>query len=94
MSRIVCCLAALGSNNLLCSYEPRFRSRNYNEYNLYFLLKHKQQYFRNSFFVRSASLWNSLPADLKICGSLNSFKISIRKHYVSKLTSYSPPGFT
>jgi hypothetical protein len=86
-------LIPMDVNNFLL-YEPGFRSRNYNENNYYFLLKHKQQYFRNSFFVRSASLWNSLPADLKICGSLNSFKISIRKHYVSKLTSYSPPGFT
>jgi hypothetical protein len=87
-------LIPMDVNNFLCSYEPGFRSRNYNENNDYFLLKHKQQYFRNSFFVRSASLWRSLPADLKICGSLHSFKISIRKHYVSKLTSYSPPGFT
>jgi hypothetical protein len=86
-------LIPMDVNNFLL-YEPGFRSRNYNENNYYFLLKHKQQYFRNSFFVRSESLWNSLPADLKICGSLNSFKISIRKHYVSKLTSYSPPGFT
>jgi hypothetical protein len=87
-------LIPMDVNNFLCSYEPGFRSPNYNENNYYFLLKHKQQYFRNSFFVRSASLWNSLPADPKICGSLHSFKISIRKHYVSKLTSYSPPGFT
>jgi hypothetical protein len=59
-------------NNFLCLYEPSygFRSRNYNENNYYFLLKHKQQYFRNSFFVRYASLWNSLPADLKICGKI------------------------
>ena len=87
-------LIPMDVNNFLCSYEPGFRSRNYNKNNYYFLLKHKQQYFRNSFFVRSASLWNSLPADLKLCGSLNSFKVSIRKHYVSKLISYSPPGFT
>ena len=86
-------LIPMDVNNYLCSYEPGFRSRNYNENNIYFLLKHKQQYFRNSFFVRSASLWNSLPADLKSCGSLKSFRFSIRKHYVSKLTSYSPPGF-
>jgi hypothetical protein len=65
-------------NNDLYSYEPGFRSRNYNENNFYFLLKHKQQYFRNSFFVRSASLWNSLPG-------LSTLNIAILADFLNNL---------
>ena len=58
-------LIPMDINNYLCTYEPGYKSRNYDENNFNFLTKHKQQYFRNSFFIRSASLWNSIPSDLK-----------------------------
>ena len=66
-------LIPMDINNYLCTYEPGYKSRNYDENNFNFLTKHKQQYFRNSFFIRSASLWNSIPSDLKTCNRLNSF---------------------
>ena len=69
-------LIPMDINNYLCTYEPDYKSRNYDENNFNFLTK--QQYFRNSFFIRSASLWNSIPSDLKICNRLNSFRTSLR----------------
>ena len=42
--------------------------------NFNFLLKHKQDYFKNSFFIRSANLRNSLPADLKAYVSISIFR--------------------
>ena len=39
-----------------------------------FPVKHKQDYFRKSFFIRSAKLWNFLPSSLKSCHSLTQFK--------------------
>ena len=48
-------------NKYLCTYESGYKSRrNYDESNFNFLLKHKLDYLKNSFFIRSANLWNSL----------------------------------
>ena len=85
-------LIPMDINNYLCTYKPGYKSRNYDENNFNFLTKRKQQYFRNSFFIRPASLWNSIPSDLKTCNRLSSFRASLRKYYESKLPSYSPPG--
>jgi hypothetical protein len=51
-------------NDFLCTFEPRYWSRNYdiNNYNL--IIIYKQDYYRKSFFIRSAELWNSLPSHL------------------------------
>jgi hypothetical protein len=64
-------------NDFLCTFEPRYRSRNYdiNNYNL--IIKHKQDYYRKSFFIRSAELWNSLPSYLKVYHSLPAFKSTL-----------------
>jgi hypothetical protein len=43
-------------NNYLCTFEPGYKSRrNYDENNLNSLINHKQDYFRNFFFIKSAS---------------------------------------
>ncbi len=52
-------LIPMDVNNYLGSCDSGFRSPNYNENNFYFLLKNKQQYFRNSFF-----------SDLQVCGTV------------------------
>jgi hypothetical protein len=68
------------------------RSRHYDENNFYFITKHKQDYFRNSFFVRSANLWNSLITQLKSCTSISVFSSRLRIIYKERLLFYSPPG--
>ena len=57
-------------NNYLCT----FYENNFN-----FLINHKQDYLRNSFFIRSANLWNSLSSELKslvINSSISIFRAS------------------
>jgi hypothetical protein len=53
-------------NAFLCTFEPKYRSRNYdiNNYNL--IIKH-EDYYKKSFFIRSAELWNCLPSYVKVC---------------------------
>ena len=79
---------------LLCTFESRYRTRNFDPNNFHFTLKHKQDYYRNSYFITSAELWNSLPSSLKSCTSLHLFKFSINSFYFSKLPIYRPPGKT
>jgi hypothetical protein len=77
-------------------FEPGYKSRrNYDENNFNFLINHKQDYFRNSFFIRSANLWNSLSSELKslvINSSISIFRARLHEFYNAKLPSYSPPG--
>jgi hypothetical protein len=44
----------------ICTYNPGYQSRNYDENNFHLIIKHNQEYFQNSYFIRSAKLWNSL----------------------------------
>lgn len=81
-------------NDFLCTFKPGYRSRNYDVNNYNILIKHKQDYFRKSFFIRSAELWNSLPSYLKVYHSLPEFKSTLTKLYFKKLSTYSPPGST
>ena len=41
------------------------RTRNYDKSNYYRIIKHKQDYFRNSFVISSVVLWNTLPSHVK-----------------------------
>ena len=78
---------------LISTYEPGYKSRrNYNVNNFHFVLKHKQNYFKNSFFVRSASLWNNLPIELKSHVSISIFRNGLQRYYRAKLPLYCPPG--
>ena len=85
-------LIPMDVNNYLRTYDPGYTSRHYDENNFYFITKHKQDYFRNSFFVRSANLWNSLSSQLKSCTSISVFSSRLRKMYEERLLFYSPPG--
>ena len=38
-------------NNLINTFEPGYKSRNYDENNYNLILTHRQDYFRNSFFI-------------------------------------------
>ncbi len=81
-------------NNILDTFVSPYRTRysHPNNYNL--TIKHKQDYFRKSYFIRSALLWNDLPSDLKECYSLPLFKSKLIKLYHSKLGTYCLPGTT
>ena len=57
-----------------------------------FNTKHKQDYFRNSFFIRTVELWNTLPSHVKSSNSLSIFKSHLHKLYSTKLSHYVPPG--
>ena len=79
-------------NKYLCIYEPGYKSRRYYDVNNFnFLLKHKQNYFKNLFFVRSANLWNSLPAELKSHNSILTFRNGLHRYYKARLPLYCPP---
>ena len=47
-------------NKYICSYNPSYQSRNYDENNFYIMIRHKQDYFQNSYFVRTVKLRNNL----------------------------------
>ena len=68
-------------NKHLNTYLYCYRTRNYdpNKYNL--IIKHKQYYFRKSFFIKVAELWNTLPSNLKTCNSITLFKTKITSLY-------------
>ena len=79
-------------NNFINTYKPGYKSRNYDENNYNLILKHRQDYFRNSFFIRSVELWNSLPSHVKSSSTFSSFKGHLHKLYLAKLMHYVPPG--
>ena len=42
-----------------CTFKPRYRTRNYDPNNYYLTYVHNQDYYRQSYFIRTAELWNS-----------------------------------
>ena len=58
----------------LCTFKPRYRTRNYDPNNYYLSYVHNQYYYRHSYFIRTAELWNSSPSEVKSLTSLNLFK--------------------
>jgi hypothetical protein len=58
--------------NTLDTFVSPYRTRNSHPSNYNLTIKHKQDYFRKSYFIRSALLWNDLPSDLKDCSSFPS----------------------
>jgi hypothetical protein len=60
-------------NKYICTFEPGYQSRNYDKNNYNLIIKYKQDYFRNSFFIRTVELWNTLPSHVK---SSNSYVFS------------------
>jgi hypothetical protein len=86
-------LISMDVNKYLCTYEPGYKSqRNYGENNFNFLLRHKQDYFKISFFIRSTNLWNSLTAHLISYVSISIFRSGLHRYYKAKLSFSCPPG--
>ena len=71
-------------NKYICTYNPGYKSRNYDENNFHFIIKHNQDCFKNSYFIRSAKFWNSLPIEIKTCHTLSSFRSRLINLYNSK----------
>ena len=85
-------LITMDINKYLCTYNPGYQSRNYDENNFHLIIKHNQEYFQNSYFIRSAKLWNSLPTEIKKSSSLCSFKTRLNNLYSIKSKSYKLPN--
>jgi hypothetical protein len=78
-------LITMDVNKYLNTYDP-------NNYNL--IIKHKQDYYRQSFFISAAELWNTLPSNnLKTCNSITFFKTKITNLYFDKLATYCLPAW-
>ena len=54
-------LASIDTTQYYDTRIPHYNTRNSDVNNLFPRMNHKQDYFRNSFFPRSAKLWNALP---------------------------------
>ena len=85
-------LVVTDANNILETFVSPYRTCNSHPNNYNLIIKHKQDYFRKSYFIRSALLWNDLPSDLKECYSFQLFKSKLIKLYKSKLETYCLPG--
>ena len=70
------------------------KSRNYDENDFHLIIKHNQDYFRKSYFIRSAKLWNSLPPVIKTSNTLTSFRTRVIHLYNSKLITYNLPSIS
>ncbi len=85
-------LITMDVNKYLNTYVYCYRTRNYDPNNYNLIIKHKQDYFRKSFFTRVAELWNTLPSNLKTCNSITLFKTKITNLYSDKLATYCLPS--
>ena len=79
-------------NKYIRTYNPGHQSRNFEENNFNIIIRHKQDYFQCSYFVRTAKLWNNLPTELKAINSLCAFKSCLNKLYSRKTKLYKLPN--
>ena len=87
-------LITLDITKHICTFNPRYKSRNYDKNDSHLIIKHNQNYFRESYFVRSAKLWNSLPPEIKSSDILPSFRTRVINLYNSKLITYELPSIS
>ena len=85
-------LIGMDLTKYICTFNPGYKSRNYDENDFHLIIKHNQDYFRKSYFIRSARLWNSLPPVIKTSNTLTSFKTRVINLYNSKLITYNLPS--
>ena len=81
-------LAPAYLSTLITPYEPR-RALRSTDSALLCVPRHKlERYGRRSFSCAGPVLWNSLPEDMRLADSLNSFKSHLKTHYF-KLVSWT-----
>ena len=73
---------------------PGYKSRSCDKNDFHLIIKHNQNYFRESYFVRSAKLWNSLPPVIKASDNFASFRTRVINLYNSKLITYDIPSIS
>ena len=56
------------------------------------IYEHNQDYYRKTYFIRTAELWNSMPSEIKSLTSLNLFQNSLFNMYVIKRSTYNTLG--
>ena len=85
-------LIAINVTKHICTFNPGYKSRNYDENDFHLIIKHNQNYFRESYFVRPAKLWNSLLPIIKTDNNLASFRTCVLNLYNNKLITYELPS--
>ena len=77
--------------HVLAYFEPCHPTRKFdiNDDNL--IYGHHQDYYRKSYFIRNAELWNLLLSSIKTIHYFSSVKTSLNNIYVSKRETYDPP---
>ena len=78
--------------HVLAYFEPCHPTRKFdiNDDNL--IYGHHQDYYRKSYFIRNAELWNLLLSSLKTMHYFSSVKASLNNIYLSKRETHNPPG--
>ena len=87
-------LIGMDLTKYICTFNPGYKSRNYDENDFHLIIKHNQDYFRKSYFIRSAKLWNSLPSVIKTSNTLTSFRTRVINLYNRKLITYNLPSIS
>ena len=87
-------LITLDITKHICTFNPGYKSRNHDKNDFHLIIKHNQNYFRESYFVRSAKLWNSLPPEIKSSDISASFRTRVINLYNSKLITYELPSIS
>ncbi len=87
-------LIGMDLTKYICTFNPGYKSRNYDENYFHLIIKHNQDYFRKSYFIRSAKLWNSLPLVIKTSNTLTSFRTRVINLYNSKAITYNLPSIS
>ena len=87
-------LIGMDLTKYICTFNRGYKSRNYDENDFHLIIKHNQDYFRKSYFIRSAKLWNSLPPVIKTSNTLTSFRTRVINLYNSKLITYNLPSIS
>ena len=78
--------------HVLAYFEPCHPTRKFdiNDDNL--IYGHHQDYYRKSYFIRNAELWNLLLSSMKTIHYFSSVKTSLNNIYLSKRETHNPPG--
>ena len=87
-------LITLDITKHIYTFNPGYKSRNYDKNDFHLIIKHNQNYFRESYFVRSDKLWNSLTPVIKSSDNLASFRTRVINLYNSKLITYELPSIS